>query len=221
MRPPSTAREWSSLVRVCCAVWLGAAFVLASACGTKSAPQPVPSPAPTSTRSVTPHEAPRPVAPPAAASPTASPVPTPAPLLGRVTRAELKAYAPWALLWEYPYVPDAAAVATIKACRKDYTALLIMGTWCPDSKREVPRFFATMDAAGLDDSVLTMVGVDRTKKDAEGLTEKWNITRVPTWVFFRDGKEIGRFVERTPADSTFEAEIARILGGGVALAPSR
>jgi thiol-disulfide isomerase/thioredoxin len=133
----------------------------------------------------------------------------------------LKTYAPWALLWEQPYVPDPAAVAAIKACPKNYTALLIMGTWCPDSKREVPRFFATMDAAGLSDKMLTMIGVDRSKKDTEGLTEKWNITRVPTWVFFRDGKEVGRFVERTPAGSTFEAEIAKILTGGLTYPPAR
>jgi hypothetical protein len=88
-----------------------------------------------------------------------------------------------------------------------------MGTWGPDSKREMPRYFATMAAAGISDSVLTMVGVDRTKKDAEGLTEKWGITRVPTFVFLRDGREIGRFVERTPAGSSFEAEIAKILSG--------
>ena len=88
-----------------------------------------------------------------------------------------------------------------------------MATWCPDSKRELPRYFAVMDAAGVADSMLTMAGVDRTKKDTEGLTEKWGITRVPTFVFFRKGQEIGRFVERVPAGSTLEAEIAKILGG--------
>jgi hypothetical protein len=53
--------------------------------------------------------------------------------------------------------------------------------------------------------------VDRSKKDAGGLTEKWGITRVPTFVFLRNGQEIGRFVERVPPGSTLEAEIARIL----------
>ena len=43
---------------------------------------------------------------------------------------------------------------------------------------------------GIGDAALTMVGVDRTKKDAEGLTEKYGITRVPTFVFLRDGKVI-------------------------------
>ena len=89
--------------------------------------------------------------------------------------------------------------------------LVIMATWCPDSKREMPRYFAIADAAGLSDAVMTMVGVDRSKKDAEGLTEKWAVTRVPTFVFFRKGQEVGRVVEKVPAGSTLEAEIAKVL----------
>jgi thiol-disulfide isomerase/thioredoxin len=176
---------------------------LGASCATRTPPPAVPAP---------PASAP---ASPGAPAPTPSPAPAiPDPLLGHVTVAQLKAYKPWAALWDVQYVPDAAAVATIKACPRDFTVLLVMGTWCPDSKRELPRYFATMAAAGVPDAVLTMVGVDRTKKDTEGLTDKWNITRVPTFVFLRDGREFGRFTERTPAGSTFEAEIAKILGGG-------
>jgi len=165
-----------------------------------------------------------PAAPTPAAAPPAARAAAPAqpdPLLGHVTVAQLKAYAPWAIFWEVKYVPDAAAIATIKACPKDFTVLLVMGTWCPDSKRELPRYFATMAAAGVPDAVLTMIGVDRTKKDTEGLTDKWTITRVPTFVFLRHGKEFGRFTEHTPADSSFEAEIAKILSGGQAGAVHR
>jgi thiol-disulfide isomerase/thioredoxin len=109
-------------------------------------------------------------------------------------------------------VPDPAAIAAIKSSARDVTVLLIMATWCPDSRRELPRYFAIMDAAGVADSTLTMVGVDRTKKDGEGLTDKWGITRVPTFVFLRKGQEIGRVVERVPAGTTLEAEIAKVLG---------
>jgi len=63
----------------------------------------------------------------------------------------------------------------------------------------------------MSDSMLTMVGVDRTKKDPEGLTEKWGITRVPTFVFLRNGREVGRVVEKTPVGATLEGEIARLL----------
>jgi len=111
-------------------------------------------------------------------------------------------------------VPDTESVTSIKRDAKGLSVLLVMGTWCPDSKREMPRYFATMDAAGIDDSKLTMIGVDATKKDTEGLTEKFNITRVPTFIFMRDGKEVARFVERTPVGTTFEKELARILRGG-------
>ncbi len=222
MTLPWESREPGPLVRMGSAAGLAAAILMASSCGPKAAPTPVTPP--TASAKPTP-AAPVPVPAPVPA-PSATPVPslgpvaaapvTPAPLLGHVSPAALKAYAPWALLWEQHYVPDPAAVATIKRSPKNYTVLLVLGTWCPDSKREVPRYVATMAAAGIGDAMLTMVGVDRTKKDTEGLTEKWNITRVPTWVFFRDGKEIGRFVEKTPAGSTFEAEIAKILGGGQA-----
>jgi thiol-disulfide isomerase/thioredoxin len=177
--------------------------LLTAACGSKTPPATRPSPAPQ----------------PGAAAISSPPVavprpPAPPPLLGRVARADLKAYASWQPLFaQPPYVPDPAAIAAIKSNAKDVTVLLILATWCPDSKRELPRYFAVMDAAGVADSTLTMVGVDRTKKDTEGLTDKWGVTRVPTFVFFRSGQEIGRVVERVPAGSTLEAEIATLLGG--------
>ncbi len=158
-------------------------------------------------------------APPSAAAtapvPTRTPAtarpPAPPPLLGSVSRGELKTYASWTSLFTSAYSPDPSAVATIRANSDGVSVLLILGTWCGDSKREVPRYFAIMDEAGIGDATLTSVGVDRTKKDAGGLTEQHAITRVPTFVFFRHGREIGRVVEKVPAGSTLEAEIAKIL----------
>jgi thiol-disulfide isomerase/thioredoxin len=148
---------------------------------------------------------------PSPGAPAPARPPAPPPLLGTVTREDLKSYASWKDLFTTGYTPDPAAVAAIKANAKDVTVVLVLATWCPDSKRELPRYFAIMDAAGIGDTTLTSVGVDRSKKDAGGLTEKWGITRVPTFVFLRNGQEIGRFVERVPPGSTLEAEIARIL----------
>jgi thiol-disulfide isomerase/thioredoxin len=175
-------------------VLLSGSIVLSSACAAKS----------------TPAAAPVPAAAPATATAATRP-PAPAPLLGHLTRDDVRAYVPWQPLFVERYVPDAAAIAAIRVHAGDVTVLLIVATWCPDSKREVPRFFAIMDGAGIRESQLTMVGVDRTKKDAEGLTEKWGVTRVPTFVFLRNGQEVGRVVERTPAGATLEGEIARVL----------
>ena len=131
------------------------------------------------------------------------------PLVGPVTRTELESYETWKTLRAQDYTPDPAAVQTIGQRGRDVRVLAIVATWCPDSKREVPRFFKIYDQAGLGTDRVTMVGVDRSKKDAEGLTLKYEILRVPTFVFFRGDREIGRVTER--AVTTLERDIAAIL----------
>ncbi len=146
--------------------------------------------------------------PPAAAAPAKAPEAS-APLTGHVTRAALEDYETWKTLRAQDYTPDAAAVKAIAERGKDVRVLAIVATWCPDSRREVPRFFKIYDRAGLGMGTVTMVAVDRSKKDAEGLTVKHDILRVPTFVFFRGDAEIGRVVER--AATTLENDIAMIV----------
>jgi len=126
-----------------------------------------------------------------------------------VTRTALENYEAWTTLRAQDYTPDPAAVRTIAERGRDVRVLVIVATWCPDSKREVPRFFKIYDQAGIGAGRVTMIGVDRSKKDAEGLTVTYGILRVPTFVFFRGEKEIGRVVER--AVTTLEQDIATIL----------
>ena len=89
---------------------------------------------------------------------------------GHVTRAALEDYETWKTLRAQDYTPDAAAVKAIAERGTDVQVLAIVATWCPDSKREVPRFFKIYDRAGLGMGTVTMVAVDRSKKDADGLT---------------------------------------------------
>jgi thiol-disulfide isomerase/thioredoxin len=134
-----------------------------------------------------------------------------APLTGTITRADLEAYAGWADRWVGEYVPDAATVAALGANLGDAQILLFLGTWCGDSQREVPHFFQVLDAAGIDAAQVTIIGLDRTKKDAEGLAEQWQVEYVPTFIVARQGREIGRIVERPTA--TLEGDLAAILAG--------
>jgi thiol-disulfide isomerase/thioredoxin len=135
--------------------------------------------------------------------------PAPAPLVGHVARINLEEYITWKQLRAQDYTPDPGAVKTIAERAGDVEVLAIVGTWCGDSKREVPRFFKIADQAGFPLEKVTLIAVDRTKKDAEGLTERHAITRVPTLVFFRGGQEIGRVTEK--ATTTLENDIAAIL----------
>ncbi len=131
------------------------------------------------------------------------------PLTGFVTREAIETCdEQWSTLRAEDYEPDAAAVAAIRRSA-DVDVLAIVATWCPDTRRELPRFFKIADRAGWAMARVRLLAVDRTKKDAEGLTATWNVTRVPTFIFLRGGREIGRVVER-PA-TTLEKDIAAIL----------
>ena len=89
---------------------------------------------------------------------------------------------------------------------------IFLGTWCPDSRREVPRFFRIIDDLEVADDAISMFGLDRNKsmpgKDVTGL----DVYFVPTFILYRDGVEIGRIVEMP--ETTIEADILGIMGQG-------
>jgi hypothetical protein len=183
----------------------------AAACAPKAKPARAPAAAAPS-----PAAAPAPAAPAAAAAAPASPVPAapavpPAPpLTGKVTRAAVESFNDqWKALRAQDYEPDAAAVATIREKSKGVAVYAVVATWCPDTRRDLPRFFKIADKAGWALDKMTLLAVDRTKKDADGETVKWNVTRVPTFIFLRAGQEIGRVIERPT--TTLEQDVAAIL----------
>lgn len=131
------------------------------------------------------------------------------PLTGRLSRADLEACTGWQDAWAEPYDADPAALAAIRAHAAGIEVLIFNATWCPDCVREVPRTFRIIDQAGLGALPLTILGLDRTLRDAEGLAARWAIRAVPTFIFVRDGRELGRIIERPTG--TLEGHIAQIL----------
>ena len=111
------------------------------------------------------------------------------------------------------YAVDQTLVEKFKEPLKNYQILVFLGTWCGDSKREVPRFIKILDAANFPDENLKIVALDRRKefykKSPTG--EEWglNIKRVPTFIFYKNGKEVNRIIE-TP-NNTLENDILDIL----------
>ena len=59
---------------------------------------------------------------------------------GRITRVALEAAPGWGRLQAQEYVPDPAAISTIRAQAPGLQALVFVATWCRDCKRELPRF---------------------------------------------------------------------------------
>ena len=88
---------------------------------------------------------------------------------------------------------------------------VFFGTWCPDSRRQVPRFFRVADRAGIAPESIRLYALDRTKKSSDGLTDKYRIEKVPTFIFLKNGDEIGRITE-SPT-TTIEGDMLAILAG--------
>lgn len=99
----------------------------------------------------------------------------------------------------------------IRQLHQDIEVTIVLGSWCGDSKREVPRFLKLADSSGIQPEQIRLYGVDRTKKSADGVTDTYDIHRVPTFVFMKDGAEIGRIVERP--NVSIEADVLTILAG--------
>ncbi len=72
------------------------------------------------------------------------------------------------------------------------------GSWCGDSHEYLPQFFSLIDRtakkAGVHPKSIKYFGLDR-KKTYEGYSNTRSIERIPTFVFLKDGREIGRIVE--------------------------
>ena len=97
---------------------------------------------------------------------------------------------------EYPnYKTDSLTLVAIKPLMKDKKVTLVMGTWCGDSKLQVPHFYKMIDDLSIPEKEVTLICVDGTKKAENGLIDKLNIERVPTFIIYENGKELGRIVE--------------------------
>lgn len=136
-------------------------------------------------------------------------------LVGRIS-TEAISQNPYSL-WFNPnfdnYTPDLAIVSKFENELKNYKILVFLGTWCGDSKREVPRFLKILDAASFSEKNLKLIALDRRKehykKSPNG--EEWglNIKRVPTFIFYKNGIEVNRIIE-TP-NTGLEEDILAIL----------
>jgi len=87
----------------------------------------------------------------------------------------------------------------IKPLIGEKTFILFMGTWCGDSKREIPRMLKILEACDVKRSAIKLVMVDNhdsTYKQSPGHEEAGlNIHRVPTMIVYENGHELGRIVE--------------------------
>ena len=93
------------------------------------------------------------------------------------------------------FAPEQEMLDVIKTRLAGLNVDVVLGLWCPDSRNNVPPFLKIMDSLG--SSVpARYFGVPRkANREVKYYYEEWKVERVPTFIFYREGKEIGRIVE--------------------------
>ena len=108
------------------------------------------------------------------------------------------------------YSVDTIVVNKITDVSRDSIKIkIVMGTWCPDSRREVPRFIRILDYWEYPADYMTFIGVDDEKKSPVGEYENLDIERVPTFIFYVNNVEAGRIIEN-PVTS-LEIDMVKII----------
>jgi len=133
-------------------------------------------------------------------------------VLGYFNRNRLTSlpHSEWFLKGYDDYMFKTDVVNKLTALSKDgLTIKIVMGTWCPDSRREVPRFMKVIDTWSFPEDKITFVGVDNGKLSPIGEYDKLNIERVPTFIFYKNNIEAGRIIENPT--TSLEQDIVNIL----------
>jgi thiol-disulfide isomerase/thioredoxin len=135
-------------------------------------------------------------------------------LLGYFNPLQLKGepHSAWFYKGYDEYMPDRNAMDNLKSIATgDLSIKIVMGTWCPDSRREVPRFEKILDEWKMPAEKVTFIGVDNAKISPIGEYDKLEIHRVPTFIIYRNNIEAGRIIEN-PVTS-LEQDMVNILRG--------
>jgi len=141
-------------------------------------------------------------------------------LFGNVTRADITTHlGEWDREY-FEYEPDGETVAKLEDNMLDVDIKIVLGTWCSDSRREIPRLWKILEETGYPVDEVDMMavgssrftakmGIDQELLDWSDAVKKYYAAeRVATIILYRDGEELGR-IEETP-EGALEEDLLKI-----------
>lgn len=141
-------------------------------------------------------------------------------LIGPVTQLQWEAFEPTIIDEMRAYQPSPDLVTVLAEGSDGISIICVLGSWCGDSRREVPRFWQLQNLMSDAAIPLEMIAVGRTDAPEAMVWEaeheivpdyrsRYDVTFVPTFIVYDGDMEIGRIIE-TP-EVSLEADLARIL----------
>lgn len=93
------------------------------------------------------------------------------------------------------YVPNMGVIEKLQSIQYKIEIEIFLGTWCPDTKRNVSAYFQVMDMVDNPLFTTTYIGIPRDKGSREPYIEGKNIIKVPTFIVLINDEEKGRIIE--------------------------
>ena len=128
-------------------------------------------------------------------SATKQPLPISAPLSGEISAGQLITQYPQFRTTYEQYQPSSAEINAIKSL-SGKSLLILFGTWCHDSEREVPRLLKLIDLSGVKLKELSLHGVNYNKQEPTNLHRQYDLKYSPTIILLQGEVELGRIVEK-------------------------
>jgi thiol-disulfide isomerase/thioredoxin len=119
-------------------------------------------------------------------------------LLGKITKTDLSNHLPYSTWFNDNYTNykyDKNIIDSIKLNLKNVSFKIFLGTWCSDSKRQVPRFYRILNELDFDLKKVNLITLDKEKQSPNKEKKGFNIIRVPTIIVYKNNEEINRIVE--------------------------
>lgn len=129
-------------------------------------------------------------------------------LSGPVTEAQIREYKIFDT-YAKRYEPDQSIINELNMVQDSILIDVFMGTWCHDSKREIPALFKIMESINNTKITAKYTGIEYRRRGPKDIIKANNIKRTPTLVIYKNGSEIGRIIEEV--DESVEADLLKII----------
>ena len=108
---------------------------------------------------------------------------------------------------------DSITIMALKTAFKKKRIEIYAGTWCGESKADLPKFLKILKESEVDSTQLKLIFLNNTadlyKQSPQHEEAGKNIVRTPTYIIYNGKKEMGRIID-SPIES-FEKDLLKIL----------
>jgi hypothetical protein len=117
-----------------------------------------------------------------------------APSAEEVTKEKMLAASQWQEKYQN-CVPSPDLLAAVRTKLDKVTFVVYLGLWCSDSRNNVPQFLKILDALETPIPARYLSVPRKPNSDVKFYDEDLKVERVPTFIVYRNGTEIGRIIE--------------------------